>query len=205
MELQTAIERATSKGPLLVAARARSQRLRDAGVQREPQRLQVQRLKVVFEQTGRSQRVEWRCSESLGTDCCPPDERCLREENLLCVGIQDRDAVITNVTLDGLSLVDAGGGGVRRLDPFLITDVVNADGGFATTQSSVLSYRTDDEASVGSHVARVSASLRPASGFELFFLYRDSAGHPGRVSVFAEVEPVVSRISVDRRWIHEAS
>ncbi|MEM7435289.1 MAG: hypothetical protein AAF436_09075 [Myxococcota bacterium] len=123
------------------------------------------------------------------------------------MGIQDRGAPITNVNLGGLSLVDAGGGGRRRIDPFLITDVVNVDGGFSTTQSSVLSYRTvhDEGAFVDSHVARVTASFRPSRDFQLFFLYRDSAGHAGRVSVFAETEPDMSRIATEERPIRAAS
>lgn len=152
--------------------------------------LQLPRVRVIFQQNGRPHRVEWQWAESAGADCCPPDQRCARVESSVAVIVQDPSSRVTSVDLEGLSLIDSGGPSVQRVEPYRITDVLSLRNGFETTYSSVLAYRIwDGQASAPeARLTRVTAAFAPAESFHLYFLFRDAAGNPGRISVYADVD-----------------
>lgn len=154
----------------------------------DPSVLHVPCLKVVFQHNGRPRRVEWQCHGSVGFTGCPRDAGCQFADSSLHLTVQDSAARVTWVDLDGLSLVDRGARGDRRVEPYRITDVSTVHDGFVTTYSSVLAYRVSDDQGQTSrtNLTRVTASFVPGSSLHLFFLYRDVEGNPGRISVFAD-------------------
>lgn len=152
--------------------------------------LEVPCVHVVFQYDGLPLRVEWRCSDSAVEDCCAADEPRTRGETTISVHIDEPNASVTAVELEGLVLVDSGGSKPRRLEPYQITDMLNLGRALSTTDRSVISYRIYDHhgVPVGTGMTKVAASFKADASLHLFFRYTDVKGGPGHISIFADAD-----------------
>ena len=143
-------------------------------------------VQLIFESDGAHSELEWQYADFSGDGFDAYEMKGIDGNTTISITINDPSGVKTDLELGGLTLVDQCGSDGQRVEPYRVTDLVQAGGELVATEATEVFYRVydGDGEITGTGRTKATASFVENESLHLHFRYTDGNDDRGRIAVY---------------------